>query len=119
MKKKAKPDKNQEKSPDYITIMVEDTKYKTLTSVNYERRKPYSPPDDRLIISVIPGTVVKIHVAEGDQIEAGQKVIILDAMKMKNIINAPLPGRVTKIHVTEGQSIPKGFVMMEVDLGLE
>jgi len=60
--------------------------------------------------------VSKIFVAEGDEINEGEKLLILDAMKMKNTIKVPYSGIVKKINVTEGQAIPKGFVMVELEI---
>jgi len=53
----------------------------------------------------IPGKVVTVEVALGDEVTEGQVVMILEAMKMQNEIQAPVSGTVTEIHCEEGQSI--------------
>ena len=53
----------------------------------------------------IPGKVVTVEVSVGDVVEEGQVVMILEAMKMQNEIQAPVAGTVTEIHCEEGQSI--------------
>jgi len=58
--------------------------------------------------SVMPGVVVELLVAEGDVVEAGQPMLILEAMKMQNEIEAPLAGRVTKVHVAQGEAVSSG-----------
>lgn len=62
----------------------------------------------------MPGLVVKIEVAEGQQVSKGQGLIILEAMKMENEIKAPISGIVTKISVTEKQNVEKNAVLMVI-----
>jgi pyruvate carboxylase subunit B len=58
--------------------------------------------------SVMPGVVVEVLVAEGDAVAAGQPLLILEAMKMQNEIEAPTAGRVTKLHVAKGEAVGTG-----------
>ena len=53
----------------------------------------------------IPGKVVTVEVSLGDEVQEGQVVMILEAMKMQNEIQAPVTGTVTEIHCEQGQSI--------------
>ena len=46
----------------------------------------------------MPGTVVAVHVADGDDVEAGQTIVTVEAMKMEHRITAPISGRVTRRH---------------------
>ncbi|MEM9194961.1 MAG: biotin/lipoyl-containing protein [Myxococcota bacterium] len=57
------------------------------------------------LLAPMPGRVVKVLVQEGDTVEAGQPVLIIEAMKMENELRAGGPGRVKKVAVTEGQSV--------------
>jgi len=63
----------------------------------------------------IPGMVVEIEVEEGETIEPGTGLMILEAMKMENEIIAPLGGIISKIHVIPGQSIEKDAMLLEID----
>lgn len=63
----------------------------------------------------IPGNVFKILVKEGEKIEAGQPVAILEAMKMETNVIAPLSGTVNKIHVKEGQRVISGELIAELE----
>ncbi len=56
----------------------------------------------------ITGTVWKIEVQEGDAVEAGQTVVVLESMKMELPIEAERGGKVTRIHVAEGQAVEQG-----------
>ena len=56
----------------------------------------------------MPGVVVELLVAEGDEVSEGQSLLILEAMKMQNEIQAPSAGKVEKIHVREGEAVDGG-----------
>ena len=58
--------------------------------------------------SPLPGVIVEVCVKEGQAVKAGQKVAVLEAMKMENEIPAPKDGTVTAIHVHKGDSLQEG-----------
>ena len=60
------------------------------------------------VASPLPGVIIEISVKEGQQVKAGQKVAILEAMKMENEIPAPKDGTITEIHVHKGDSLQEG-----------
>jgi biotin carboxyl carrier protein len=60
------------------------------------------------------GTVLKIPVAEGDAVSAGQVICVVEAMKMENEIAAPHDGVVTDLGVTAGQAIASGQLICVV-----
>ncbi len=59
----------------------------------------------------ITGTVWKIEVEVGDNVEEGDTVVILESMKMEMPIEAPRAGRVTEVRVVEGQAVEEGVVV--------
>ena len=67
------------------------------------------------ICAHITGTVWKIQVKEGDQVEEEQPVVILESMKMEMPVEAPQAGRVVKIQVTEGQAVDEGDVLITLE----
>ena len=67
------------------------------------------------VISPMPGTVVKVLVKEGDEVKAGQPVLVLEAMKMENEITAEKDGKIVKIAVAEGQAVAKDEVLVVVE----
>lgn len=62
----------------------------------------------------IPGLIGAIQVSEGDAVEAGDTLLVLEAMKMENELPAPLSGVVEKIHVTRGEIVEKGAVLVVI-----
>ena len=60
------------------------------------------------LASPLPGVIIEISVKEGQQVKAGQKVAILEAMKMENEIPAPKDGTITDIHVHKGDTLQEG-----------
>jgi acetyl-CoA carboxylase biotin carboxyl carrier protein len=63
----------------------------------------------------ITGTVWKIEVAVGDQVDEGDTVVILESMKMEMPVEAEDPGTVTEIRCEEGQSVQEGDVLVVLD----
>ncbi|MGI9625421.1 MAG: biotin/lipoyl-containing protein [Longimicrobiales bacterium] len=61
----------------------------------------------------MPGMVVKIEVAEGDLVEVGQGLVIVEAMKMENELKATVAGRVAKVLTEAGQAVDKDQVLIE------
>ena len=60
------------------------------------------------LASPLPGVIIEISVKEGQLVKAGQKVAILEAMKMENEIPAPKDGTITEIHVHKGDTLQEG-----------
>ena len=60
------------------------------------------------VVSPLPGVIIEVSVKEGQAVKAGQKVAVLEAMKMENEISAPRDGTVTAILVQKGDSILEG-----------
>jgi acetyl-CoA/propionyl-CoA carboxylase biotin carboxyl carrier protein len=60
------------------------------------------------------GTIVKVLVAVGDHVEAGQAVCVLEAMKMENHINAETSGEVKEVRVEAGQAVSSGDVVVVI-----
>jgi len=61
-----------------------------------------------VVKSIMPGIVIKLMVAEGDAVVAGQPLLILEAMKMQNEICATADGVVVGLHVAEGEPVESG-----------
>jgi biotin carboxyl carrier protein len=66
------------------------------------------------IMAPMPGLIVALKVKEGDAVQAGQALLVMEAMKMENAITASYHGTVTKIYVREGDSISEGDLLVDV-----
>ncbi len=62
----------------------------------------------------MPGTILDIKVTEGQAVQAGDILIILEAMKMENEIVAPAAGTVTKIHTSKGSAVSTGDALVTI-----
>lgn len=94
---------------------VDGTVYKTEVTKKFENRKNWERPNPKNILSFIPGTIVEIFVKEGQEVKAGESLMILEAMKMKNQIEMPFDGVIKKIHVEEGVRVPNKMLMLEIE----
>ncbi len=61
----------------------------------------------------MPGLIINLKVSEGDSVKAGDQLLILEAMKMENILKSPGEGIVKKIKVKKGDSVEKNQVLIE------
>ena len=62
----------------------------------------------RKVVSPLPGVIIEVSVKEGQAVKAGQKIAVIEAMKMENEISADADGTVTAIHVSKGDSVLEG-----------
>lgn len=64
----------------------------------------------------MPGLVTGIKIAAGQEVEKGTPLIILEAMKMENMISAPHQAIIKSVNVSIGQAVDKGSVLVEFDV---
>ena len=67
------------------------------------------------ILAPMPGKVVRVLVAVGDEVEAGQGIIVVEAMKMQNEMKAPRAGRVAAIQAKENDSVVAGATLAVIE----
>ena len=103
---------NKAVSADMQPLNINGDTYYTRYTRKYTQRQPWAKPDDRELLSFIPGTVREVFVKEGETVRHGQKLMILEAMKMMNTIYAPADGTIASVHISKGDRIPKGTVMI-------
>ena len=83
-------------------------------SIEDRQRRRKGPPvrDGRIELTTpMPGKVVQLLISPGDTVEVHQGILIVEAMKMQNEVQAPRAGRVAEIRATPGQTVPAGFVL--------
>jgi len=99
--------------PPMEELEIGNALYKTRLTEKFRNRKSWVRPDLKLVLAVIPGTIQKVMVKEGDEILAGDPLLILEAMKMRNVITAGNGGVVKKVNVSTGDLVAKGQVLVE------
>jgi biotin carboxyl carrier protein len=67
------------------------------------------------IAASMPGKIVRVLVAEGDEVQPGQGLIVVEAMKMQNEVKAAKAGRVTKVHVADGATVSAGQPLIAIE----
>ncbi len=74
------------------------------------------PPDlSKMLICPMPGMLVKLHVAEGEDVQPGQPLATVEAMKMENILRAEKEGTIAKINAAEGESLAVDAIILELE----
>ena len=83
--------------------------------VKKKRRPGTKKKKSGTVSANIPGKIVTIEVNQGDVVEEGQVILILEAMKMQNEIQAPISGTVVSVNCEEGQSIEANVPLVVVE----
>src|SRR5690606_29434335 len=83
----------------------------------YLRHMPVTTPRDmsKYLLCPMPGQVVRVDVQEGDVVEDGQTLAVVEAMKMENVLKAEKRARVAKVHVVPGAVLAVDEVMLEFE----
>jgi biotin carboxyl carrier protein len=89
--------------------------YKTRLSEKFKTRIPFHPVNPMVIVSYIPGTIMDILVKTGQEVEKGDDLLILEAMKMKNRLKSHMKGKIIKICVDKGDKVSKGTLLIEME----
>ena len=76
-------------------------------------REKVAPDTSKLLLCPMPGLVVRLDVAEGDAVEAGQALAVVEAMKMENVLRAERAGTVSKVRAGPGDSLAVDDVILE------
>jgi acetyl/propionyl-CoA carboxylase alpha subunit len=73
-----------------------------------------APSGPAPIIAPMPGLIVRVNVSVGDKVEAGQGIVVMEAMKMENELRATAPGTVQTIEVAAGTAVEKGALLVSL-----
>ncbi|MEN6619549.1 MAG: biotin/lipoyl-containing protein [Rikenellaceae bacterium] len=95
-------------APKPVNTSIDSTVSKPTASVT----PPAVSGHTTAITSPLPGVILEISVKEGDSVKTGQKLMVLEAMKMENVIEASADGKVVSIKVNKGDSVLEGAVLI-------
>jgi biotin carboxyl carrier protein len=97
------------------SLIIDDTVYATKLTNKYKMRKQYVAPDPKKINAFIPGLIRNILVKKGQQVNEGDQLLILEAMKMKNTLITPIKGTIKEIKVECGDMVLKNQLLIELE----
>ena len=104
-----------EKEPKFHYLHLEAGKYRTTYTKKYENnRKKWEPSDPNIIKAFISGNIKKIMVKKGQKVKMGDKILILEAMKMENLVLAPFDAQIEEIHVKVDDDVVNKQVLINV-----
>ncbi len=106
---------NDNKPLKFESFVVERAVYKTLLTKKFKNRKKYEDKEPGKVTAFIPGTIVEVFVKKGQKIEEGKPLLILEAMKMRNFVNAPVSGKIKTVKVKSGDLVTKDQLLVEIE----
>lgn len=108
-----------ESSPPKLGVIADGQRF--FANVESERMriraagKGGAADEEKLVRSPMPGRVLRVLVAEGDDVQAGTPVVVVEAMKMENELVASRSGKVSKVHATPGATVEGGAALIEIE----
>jgi biotin carboxyl carrier protein len=96
------------------TLLTSSGQYKTELTKKYINRKKWVKYDPSKIYSVLPGTVIDVYVKNGQKVQKGEIIMVLESMKMQNQILMPFDGKIKKVCIKPDETIPKNYLMIEL-----
>jgi len=88
-----------------------DERTRAIRDITATTAKPTGPAP---VVAPMPGLIVRLNVAPGDTVSAGQGLVVMEAMKMENELRASASGVVGAIHVAVGAAVEKGAILVEL-----
>lgn len=95
-----------------LTAEVIDDRTRAIRAMTGASAAPKGP---KRLKAPMPGLVLRVEVAAGDTVRAGQGLVIVEAMKMENELRAEVAGRVVKVHVAPGEAVAKDQVLLDLE----
>jgi len=99
----------------YKTLLIENIKYRTLLTDKYKQRKPFQKKNSKELTAFLPGTILILSVKNKSKVKAGDKLLVFEAMKMKNDLLSPIDGTIKNINVRVGERVKKEQVLIEFE----
>lgn len=95
-----------------IGVAVRTWRERMLAEADFAARGQDGPID---VKATLPGLVVAVAVAPGDEVGDGDRLLTIEAMKMQNEVRAPRAGRVAQVSVAQGQAVATGAVLVRLE----
>ena len=92
-----------------VEVVVQDERTREIEALTRTAPGAAGPA---VVRAPMPGLVVRVEVADGQRVDAGAGLVVVEAMKMENELRAPRAGVVQTVHVTAGQTVEKGVALV-------
>jgi len=99
---------------DFVDFNIDGHLYRTTLSNKYAGKPKYTVLNPKHIKAFIPGTIHKVYVKEKAKVKANEKLLMLEAMKMKNILFSPMAGVIKKVYVKQGDRVTNNELLIEI-----
>jgi len=97
----------------YDSFELDDITYATILTDKFKSRKKFQEPNPKKILAFIPGKIKKVYVKKKSKVKEGDILLVLEAMKMNNVIFSPMKGTIKEVYITAGLSVSKGALLIE------
>ena len=118
MKQPVKAGKQKVKLSEERRVKSEESNSSSSSATNASSATTTQPAaaaaSDKPVVAPLPGTINEIKVKVGDKVNAGDTVVILEAMKMQNNIDAETSGTITSINVNKGDAVMEGDTLVTI-----
>ena len=95
-----------------FTVEALDERTRTIRDLSAVSAGPAGPAP---LVAPMPGLIVRVHVAVGDAVQAGQGLVVMEAMKMENELRTAAAGTVRAVRTRPGVAVEKGAVLVELE----
>jgi len=95
-------------------LVIGGVAYQTTFTRKFEQRVNWEAPNENMLYSFIPGTIIDIYAKPKQKLKEGDVILLLEAMKMQNQVRMPFDGEIVKIHVKKDEVIPNRYLMVEI-----
>lgn len=100
---------------EYGKLSTVEGVYDTILTEKWKASRAWRPPNPNHLLAAIPGTVLKVMVEVGQTLNAGDPLLIIEAMKMENCIIMPFDGTIKAILAEPGKLVKNKQLLIEID----
>ena len=95
-------------------LIIQGVVYQTTFTRKFEQRVNWEAPNENMLYSFIPGTIIDIYAKPKQKLKEGDVILLLEAMKMQNQVRMPFDGEIVNIYVKKDEVIPNRSLMVEI-----
>jgi biotin carboxyl carrier protein len=99
----------------YSEFVVDDAVYITKVNKKFTDRKHFTGFKKHIVTAFIPGAIREVLVQAGQHVTIGEKMLVLEAMKMKNLVVAPMSGIIKTVNAAVGENVSKNQILVEIE----